>query len=210
MGYDMYVRAPSADDLEVKEAAHAKLVEAAARRDNGTGTQDEVMAAWAEMDAADPTYFRWNVWGMMTGREILFRIGAMYDSTMGVGFPDAGDYGLDMEQVYEADGEIYPDPAKQANYEQYRLAVEIALTVPSPEQDRLPSHKFGSNDGWIVTPAECRAAVEIIDATSEERLRTAIVDAGEEGDDIAYWVDEIKRFRNFLDYAAEHDGMEVC
>jgi len=37
---------------------------------------------------------------------------------------------------------------------------EIALTY-HPE-DRPPPHKFSSNDGWIVTPGECRAMLAAI------------------------------------------------
>lgn len=54
-----------------------------------------------------------------------------------------------------------PDPpltdVERRAIEQARKDQELLLAVQSPNSGHSPGFKFGSNDGWIITPEECAA-----------------------------------------------------
>lgn len=67
-----------------------------------------------------------------------------------------------------------------------------------PEGETLPPwHKFDSNDGWIVTPAECTAMLDAIAGRGQPE--------SSEGLNSTTWPEFIR----FLTYCANHEGFEV-
>jgi hypothetical protein len=90
------------------------------------------MSAFDEMYEADTNYYRLNIWGMSTMRRIMDDAGLLEWS-------DAGEW----PDVDEED----PDAAAKVREWKSRGA---------GDDQQVPAYKFGSNDGWIVTPDECR------------------------------------------------------
>lgn len=94
----------------------------------------------------DDCYFRLNVWGMGAARELMDDAGMLcwppHDSSEWDQLPpyDDGD----------PDGEGGPE---------YCAAADKLLAAHNGECPGIPGHKFCSNDGWIVTPPEIRAAL---------------------------------------------------
>ncbi|MCA9099426.1 MAG: hypothetical protein KDA36_13610, partial [Planctomycetaceae bacterium] len=41
--------------------------------------------------------------------------------------------------------------------EQAKKSQDLLLRTESSTPGKIPGFKFGSNDGWVITPAECRA-----------------------------------------------------
>jgi hypothetical protein len=59
-------------------------------------------------------------------------------------------------------------------------------------------YKFGSNDGWIVTPAECRVISQAIASyvAGERELSRA-------------WLDELAQWGSYAAWCAERGGFKV-
>jgi hypothetical protein len=72
----------------------------------------------------------------------------------------------------------------------------------------IPLHKLGSNDGWLVTPAECLEALGAWHARTEGERDDALQSAGIDRND-PDWADLWKRWLEFLELAAHCDGFEV-
>jgi hypothetical protein len=95
----------------------------------------------------------------------------------------------------------YPEYAEGATvsteqaraFEAYQRELDAVLSWHGPEVPGIPAHKFGTNDGWIVTPAECEAAVRL--AAEHEPPAT----------DADYWA----KWINYLDRASKEGGFEV-
>lgn len=110
-------------------------------------------------DAADEgTYFRLNVWGMVTYCEHMAERGMVFEAGQHPPFPDGGWEAADRIR-FPGD---YPDapPLTDADYLAAKTLEEV-LAWHGPEIPGIPLHKFSTNDGWIVTPAECEAAWRI-------------------------------------------------
>lgn len=124
-------------------------------------------------DYAEPGYFRLNAWGMrwclgeMAARHMIFDAGRPPE------FPDVADW----EPMTDAD----------------RRALDEVLSWHGPEVPGIPAHKFGTNDGWIVTPAECEAALQLAEKWPPPAENPEV------------W----KRWLDYLSRAREHQGFEV-
>jgi hypothetical protein len=85
-------------------------------------------------DQTDAGYFRLNIWGMGQMLKIMDSVELVDWETSA---PDWPDYPAGMsDEAYEA------------------LSRPLRARI-SPNPLKVPAYKFGSNDGWIVTPAEC-------------------------------------------------------
>ena len=96
------------------------------------------------------------------------------------------------KMIFDA-GQHPPLPGWTGDEESYRKLSAPVLAWHGPEIPGIPEHKFGTNDGWLVTPAECEAAVRI----GRQRSPPA-----QHADIWADWLD-------YMDRARTHGGFEV-
>jgi hypothetical protein len=176
--------------------------------------QDQVDAAMEAMSDAEASYFRLNIHGMGRWRDLMERLGMAFEDDPHPPFPKIEDHGTDWDDV-EAVG--YPED--HAGYEWtderlraalgYREAVNAVLAFHGKaDTPGIPLHKFGSNDGWIVLPVECEAAVrtwrDFVAAEGDEAAVNLVGNVLGEGR-MDYWLKWIA----YLAGAARHDGFEV-
>lgn len=144
-----------------------------------------------DMYAVEPTgdhdldYFRLNVWGMSNALEAMAALDMVTDAPHADEWPDPpeGNW-VDREEAVPG-----------TPWDEYHNAARaIRAEHPNRDDPRTPIHKFGSNDGWIVTPIECRALVGI--------ARSADTSGVELPEWWADWIDYIGR-------CATRGGFEV-
>lgn len=186
------------------------------RTDRFKAAQDKVHAAYEALDDARQSYFRLNISGMGAVRQAMGEIGMVFDDDPHPPFPEAEDYGTAYEYVWAVeDPEDDPDTFRDMTAEDFSKAQAYIA-----EKDRvlawhgrtdtpgIPIHKFGSNDGWLVLPAECEAAVRIyrdwLREGGERRLAKVLAGAGL-GDYPELW----QQWIDYLIGAAKHGGFEV-
>lgn len=169
MGYDMYI--VTADPGEEEAVAEArKLFDAAcAKRDaltRGSGehqaAQAEVDTAYVALDAARRTYFRLNVWGMGIARESMYTLAMLDVDASSPDWPEREDFGVD-DQVWNAYDGDEPGEDAPEGIRRFHAAQEAALAAHPEPAVGICAFKLGSNDGWLVTPAELDAALAIYD-----------------------------------------------
>lgn len=146
----------------------------------------------------DEGYFRLNIWGMPWCVQEMHQRGMVFDAGEYPPWPEYADFGVTQAQV-----EIiaYPDfPSdtgltgeEDAAARKYLAARDAVLSWHGPEIPGIPLHKLGSNDGWIVLPAECEAAASI----------------GHKHPPPAQRADLWERWLDYLDRARSHGGFEV-
>ena len=78
---------------------------------------------------------------------------------------------------------------------------EAVMTQPREVPDGIPTYKFCSNDGWLVTPEEIRSALAAMEQCDVEELNRRLQDGG----DNAYWADWLR----FLQRAEKAEGFRV-
>lgn len=147
MGYDMYFADPPSEEEELTMNAARVAFEAACKaRDQfefGTpeaeAEQMKVDETYHAMYAAQPWYFRLNVWGMGTMREVMDEAGMLC-------YPPTVDW-----------DSITADP--ETEQDEYERQAEALRASHNGECPGIPWWKLSSNDGWLVSPAEIRAAL---------------------------------------------------
>lgn len=89
--------------------------------------------------------------------------------------------------------------------EAFRAACDAHRRAHPPGGTTIPLGKFGTNDGWLVTPAEALEALSAYYARSEAERGVILARHGfnERGRD--YWQEWI----NFIDLSTKHGGFEV-
>jgi len=212
MGYDMSIvgEIQPVEDLkylekrmnELKEIAEATGVDyftAMYKNDKENPVDPDVRAAWEAADAAredyydaaSPGYFRLNIWGMERYRQAMAEAGmasegTYYDEESKVKWPD---YPEDADEDSEA-------------MKAYEAAVAPILQARPGVEHGIAMHKFGSNDGWWVTPEEIDEALEAWEKFSENGTRVFPEDVvfGQE-----YW----RKWIGYLKLARSHGGFRV-
>lgn len=193
--------------------------------DRYRAAQDRVHALYETMREAEQSYFRLNVSGMSWACDVMGRFGmAFEDPSERPEWPKPDDYGVSDDEVWALEyPEDYPDftwtdeklrAACQLKADQDKILSWHGIEVPG-----IPFHKFSSNDGWIVLPAEAEAAVRIwkqaYDEMGEDAAR-AVVASGvsrrelpmSAEDNDAYWSLWL-RWVAYLAGSVRHDGFEV-
>jgi hypothetical protein len=184
------------------------------RADRYAKAQDAVMAASRAVGKAERSYFRLNISGMGRYRNLMETLGMAFEDDPHPPFPKIEDHETNWEDV-----EAVEYPEDNAGYEwtderlraalKYREAVNAVLAFHGKtDTPGIPLHKFGSNDGWVVLPVECEAAVRTWrDFTAREGDEAALNFAANNlgGGDTGYWLEWIA----YLAGAARHDGFEV-
>jgi hypothetical protein len=138
-------------------------------------------------------YFRLNVWGMRWCRDEMAARGMLFDAGPYPAWPE-GDYDLIDRLRFP---EYYDDPLtpeKEREAKTLADAVDAVLSWHGPEIPGIPAHKFSSNDGWIVTPAECEATVRI---------------AAEHAPVSEEHAERWRKWIAFMHRASKHGGFEV-
>lgn len=176
--------------------------------------QDQVHAAYVAMYEAEKSYFRIGAFSMGAYVDLMLRLGMAFADDPHPPFPKPEECGTDWDAV---DAVRYPESYPDITFTDSRLVAALKF---SEEVNRvlawhgradtpgIPEHKFSSNDGWIVLPAECEAAVRIwqkfAEDESEEKASAVVAESLGEGrmETWAAWI-------AYLAGAARHDGFEV-
>lgn len=176
--------------------------------------QDQVRAASQAVSDARKSYFRLNMGGTGSFMRLMDRLGMTFEDDPHPPFPEAEDYGSTWDDVYAAE-----TPEDYPGYEWTDSRLVAALKVKEAsdavlafhgkaDTPGIPEHKFSTNDGWIVLPAECEAAVrtwrEFVAAEGEEAAINLVANLAGAGN-TDYWLKWIA----YLAGAARHDGFEV-
>lgn len=189
------------------------------RSERFTEAQQKVHEAYEKMFAEEKSYFRLNVWGMGRVADSMGAFGMLIDDGPTPDWPKAADYGLTQDQAeaekYYPEDEYYTETYEAMNEGQHRLAriyqedVEKMKSFHRGDTPGIPDRKFGSNDGWIVTPEESLAAVAkwrtVLDAVEKDGKTEVFKSALEEHIGWDLW----QRWIAWLEGAAEHGGFEV-
>lgn len=166
MGYDMtWRKSPGSEVEEAVADARRHFDQCVNERDKlapnspeSEAAQQAVEKAYDEPDRADVSYFRLNMWGMRHCREHMAKLEMIYPSQPEGDWPDY-DEALDGEADKLA-ADSTPRAEWPAEVLAYKETHEAFLASGVQERPGIAVHKFGSNDGWIVTPVECMGAVE--------------------------------------------------
>lgn len=188
MGYDMYHEEKPADEVAAYDQAYAKFQEKVAKRDaidqetltaQYEAAHKEVNAAFDEMGRAEAYYFRLNISGMSKYLDGMQELGMIDDS-------DEGRPAHSAWENIDFDSEEAEEKAEKLR----------TSTAEFPMG--LPLFKFGSNDGWLVTPEEIQAAL-----ANYQKPPTAWFEGHKIEED--YWDEWIQ----FLQRAVERGGFRV-
>lgn len=231
MGYDMYtVTQDPEEEARIAEIrAKLEVVNQDSLRARLGGLPErhsefraETQRLWEEMDAARRSYFRLNIWGMGRMEMILVDLGIAFPSSAATECPCPEDFGLPSEGDVDIWDLLYehlphPDPYKRDALDRFAAALSAwrtdvrPVSPSSPAPPGLPLHKFSSNDGWLVTPAECTSAADRLDAVDDRRLAEVIqsMDTTMDAETVASWATLVRKFGAYWRYAAEHGGFEV-
>lgn len=185
MGYDMYWQKKDPEDVAAYEAAYGVFQAACRARDlHGRGSaeaelaQKKVDETYDALGRAERYYFRLNIWGMERCRQLMSEAGML----------------CTPERPTSEDWQSIPDYDEDDSDggAAYREANDKLCREHRGECPGIPIHKFGSNDGWWVTPAEIRAAL-----ANAEGYAAPV--------EVEWWGDWIE----YLKGAIDHDGFRV-
>ena len=147
----------------------------------GPGRETRIMGYdmhWQEPpadDLSDDGYFRLNIWGMPTCREVMASTG-MGEWVELPPEPQCKDFGLTLSEA----GFVGTDEAMAAYYQAWDELGEVVRRDFGAIG--IPLHKLSSNDGWLVTPAEIAAALEQAPEQASD----------EDGEALAWWPEWIE------------------
>ena len=202
-----HAKAEALGDWEAHEAYDG-------RTERYIAAQDKVMAASAALDAARVSYFRLNIHGMGLWCDIMAELGMTFSAPDHPEWPEVESYGItddDVDRVKypEEYGDAEPlDEETREKVLRYIAAQDDVLSWHGPEVPGIPEHKFSSNDGWVVLPAECAAALDIyrrkLDEIGEDAMHNFLDNrTGSRGR--GRWA----QWLAYLNGAITHDGFEV-
>lgn len=170
----------------------------------------------ADIESEDNGYFRRNIWGMGTTRDIMdaFEMGHWRDER--VKYPSALNNlsDEDCDSVRElVDAKIAGDVGVLNANGDARIAslaeLKLSWLAGTEAGKGLAMHKLCSNDGWWVTPEECAAAVaayERVPEATREKVYAAH-DSEEEGP--AVYREWFEKWVDFLRRGAAGQGFRV-
>jgi len=132
-------------------------------------------------------YFRANIWGMQYLRKVM-EVAGVLDCE--VDHPDFQDV---TQEEMDADGDVFDKKNREV------------LSFRSPIEGRVPIVKFGSNDGWIVTPEESLAIADSLTKLVNNNKNVPRQYDWDPGDDISFAVE----FSDYCRRAAKRGGFRV-
>ena len=148
-------------------------------------------------------YFRLNIYGMRTYRNVMEQIGMLeWDANPnGLDWPSYEQYNVPMKDV-EYNGQLYSEPNESSpEYVEWQKAQDEKLRWSGTTV--MPGHKFCSNDGWIVTPREIAKALDVWYEWRKEHDVCELL--GSDDADPTYW----NKWIAFLETACEAGGFSV-
>lgn len=168
----------------------------------------------ASVAESDSSYFHLNAFAMRPYANLMSRLGMAFEDEPEPQFPKPEEFGTTWDDLNAVQ---YPQDPPNAGWTDSRLvavlkfqeAVDGALAFHGKADiPGIPLHKFESNDGWIVLPVECEAAVRIwqkfaADEGEEKALAIVTEELGER--QVETWAEWVA----YLAGAARHDGFEV-
>ena len=177
MGYDMRWEGEPSPELVAAHQEACEAFEAAVRaRDEfprgsleAESLQPEVQRTYDVMQKTDVGYFRLNIWGMETARNELYKVGVITDEPT----PEFPGHDAEWESLSEE--------------RQDEIINEWQSAVAPGDTHGIPSYKLGSNDGWLVTPAEIRTGLAWADYHEGEGWEYRLTDYVQE------WVQWMKQ-----------------
>lgn len=165
--------------------------------------QMRVEAASEGLSKADLNYFRLNIWGMSTCREIMQRLGMVFEAERprSVDWPkwdwDTSDHEPYDCEIERCEISSAVDGIVLACWQYRDLEDKVQRWTPL-EGEGMLLEKFCSNDGWIVLPSEIKEALTIWSKHSEETRKAVI-------EETPWWPDWLA----FLARASQGDGFRV-
>ena len=167
---------------------------------------------WRNIPQGEDGYFRLNIHGMARYRDLMAEFGMAFDDAPPPAWPRPGDYGIADEDAWAIDDpDNYADRLKNMSPETFAKATEYqtaqtqVLMWHAKETPGIPLHKFSTNDGWIVLPVECEAAVKAWQAYCLQYGESvALKRVGD-----PEWQDYWKQWIAYLADAAKHNGFVV-
>lgn len=125
---------------------------------------DDLPDDYEPQDEGYPECFRVGGEGMALLLTLMTRADVIDSSLPTPEFPQWPPPGLDdvlaseLARYWDEPAEVDKrlGPAEVPVVEAYRRARNETGATPSPQPGKVPAFKFESNDGWIVTPDECR------------------------------------------------------
>jgi len=158
-------------------------------------------------------YFRLNIWAMSRYEAAMRELGMVYGGNHRADWPEHRPYPNDTakqaafdqacEDLEYGDGTTTVTGEPLAKARDYIAKKRAALAFHPDGGDTIPAHKFGTNDGWHVTPAEIKAALAAYQ--SREGRDAVIAEHVNAGLRRAHWDTWI----NYLERAVDHDGFQV-
>ncbi|WP_455403023.1 hypothetical protein [Streptomyces bambusae] len=192
MGYDLYIKdAPGEEERAAVAAAAERLKEAQAA---GKG----IAEAYAALDAANRSYFRFSIWSIGAAEELMSSFG-MLSFEAAPDWPDPGAEGYTA--AMEALRKNPEDTAARKALDEVTARMEGVheqIRNFDPEGPGIAAYKLGSNDGWLVSPREIGAALEAYEKAPVEDREAA----GREFDPWVPWI-------GFLTEARGRGGFHV-
>lgn len=164
---------------------------------------------WPQIDD-DPGYFRLNIWGMGMMYDVMGVAGVLDFEARHPKWPKWPPKGMSEERAEQLesirfeneDADAPTTPPTRAEMEQieaHRQAETEVRSKRSRKRGKVPGFKFGSNDGWIVTPEECLLIAEAV---------REVLACGAEWDPKSVLL-LILRWAAYNELAAEHGGYKV-
>ncbi|MGO1230651.1 hypothetical protein [Glutamicibacter arilaitensis] len=194
MGYDMRIRGTiDTDEARARRAAsaqreafwqaHQAALSSPAHADHER-LRAEYEDHWGKVSAIpDPSYFRLNIGGMGLYMQTMLELGMAHASA-----------------APKIEWPSYPDDEDDAEAMDAFWALKDERTGQHLTTDpTIPSHKlYGTNDGWHVTPAEIRAALNAWDSRPSSETVNEITQT-------EYW----GKWIDYLRLAADSGGFRV-
>lgn len=177
MGYDMYL-VDSDDSMDALHAEAQQNFEVACQARNAIEDKDSedyksaqvlVETYYNQMDSTNINYFRLNIWGMGQMREDMESLGMLAWHYQGPPEWQPEDFGLTLDEWWEDDSD--EEPADE-RFAKARKAASEHLSWSPPDEPGLPVHKFGSNDGWVVTPLDIEGALALYERAQQDNPET--------------------------------------
>ncbi|WP_327667926.1 MULTISPECIES: hypothetical protein [unclassified Streptomyces] len=209
MGYDMYsATEPDAQQAAAISEAAARVEELRCQYMNASSEtaaramDGELDAAWDAYDKARTgLYFRLNIWGMGTARQLMGALDMLTDAFMPQ-WPTPEAYDL---TDYPDDPEHHPqgserEAAHARLTDQERAFLEASRNTRDQDAQTpgIPAYKLTSNDGWLVTEREITSALEAWNKANPN-------DQKEVQTEFPWW----NEWLDFLKFNAERGGFRV-
>lgn len=223
MGYDMYLEGVTKEDRDLADLYRKESNELYGKR-NALQQQPQRLPRSIDFDPETMTsewrhlhekaeaaseqcdklrgYFRLNIWGMGTCRDIMWQLGMVSEADQ-PSYPKAEDFGLsavDFEMDDDPEDNDHEEKAVEVGSPKHKYEQAVAAWRDgTAEGGLIPLYKLGSNDGWLVNPEEIANSLAIYDAKKAAGELAGLTD-------IPSWFEE---WIEYLRMAKDRGGFRV-